>query len=230
MSRYEDHSDDDDPDMILARGRWQANARRALRGRRGQRALRQMREALMALPERRLIEGAMCTVGGIDRRAPEVSAGELAECRARATETAVRYGGDAASWADGAARGLQADRTAYREALEDEVARNNGCGVCLIGAYLWYLKVLDGMDPAEAFDALPTILGTEDGGLDETADYVVQVADIARTMAWELAFLNDERFGEQTPEGRWQAIAGWLDGMLGDSVILTQAQEAGRVG
>lgn len=46
---------------------WVANAERALKGRRGRQALRDLREALLALPEPRLIEGALCTVGSARR-------------------------------------------------------------------------------------------------------------------------------------------------------------------
>lgn len=41
---------------------WLANAERALKGKRGRQALRDLREALLALPEKKLIEGALCTV------------------------------------------------------------------------------------------------------------------------------------------------------------------------
>jgi tetratricopeptide (TPR) repeat protein len=42
---------------------WRANAERALKGKRGRKALAELREALRALPDKRLIEGALCTVG-----------------------------------------------------------------------------------------------------------------------------------------------------------------------
>lgn len=42
---------------------WRANVKRALKGRRGQKALREMREALLALPVKRLIEGSLCDLG-----------------------------------------------------------------------------------------------------------------------------------------------------------------------
>lgn len=61
---------------------WQANARRALKGRRGRKALAELREALLALPEKRLIAGALCTVGGEERMAEMTDQwvrGELAE-------------------------------------------------------------------------------------------------------------------------------------------------------
>lgn len=59
MSRYHDDGDYD----TMPAGLWDANLERALKGRRGQQVLRDLRDALAALPEPRLIEGALCTVG-----------------------------------------------------------------------------------------------------------------------------------------------------------------------
>lgn len=63
VSRFEDY----DCDSNLPAALWEANVRRSLKGRRGRRALAELREALMALPEHRLIEGALCTVGATQR-------------------------------------------------------------------------------------------------------------------------------------------------------------------
>ena len=69
MSRYNDYDDyDGEPEQILAQGRWEHNARVALKGKRGRKALTDLREALEALPQKRLIEGAVCTVGAQQRR------------------------------------------------------------------------------------------------------------------------------------------------------------------
>lgn len=71
MTRFGE-GDYDDEYWMLAMGRWEANLKRAIRGRRGQRVLRELREALLALPERRLVkgdlatpEGEVCTVGAL---------------------------------------------------------------------------------------------------------------------------------------------------------------------
>lgn len=67
MSRFADYDDDEwYPNQAAL---WQANAERALSGKRGRKALAELREALRALPERRLIEGALCTVNS-ETRAP----------------------------------------------------------------------------------------------------------------------------------------------------------------
>ena len=61
MSRFADEWDDY-PDYNNAADLWQANVQRALAGKRGKKALAELREALRALPEKRLISGALCTV------------------------------------------------------------------------------------------------------------------------------------------------------------------------
>lgn len=67
MSRFEDY---DYEEWFPNQGElWRANVQRALAGKRGKKALSEMREALLALPEKRLIAGALCTVGGVEQRA-----------------------------------------------------------------------------------------------------------------------------------------------------------------
>lgn len=66
MSRFDDERYDDE-EFPNEGAFWQANAQRALRGKKGRKALAEMREALLALPEKRLISGALCTVGGVSR-------------------------------------------------------------------------------------------------------------------------------------------------------------------
>ena len=81
MSRFED--DDDGEDFPNQAALWQANAERALRGKRGRQALRDLREALLALPEPKLIAGALCTVNPARRAAgrahPDWVLADLAE-------------------------------------------------------------------------------------------------------------------------------------------------------
>lgn len=157
---------------------WEANAERALRGKRGRRALRDLREALLALPEKKLIEGALCTVGSARRL------GELAV-----------YGG--------------------RIELADNV-EDNGEGVCAIGALLWHRMVKAGMDPAEAFESLPT-LDDSNHDLDDTARLAVSDAGLAYSLASNIAYKNDGTFGGKSPEGRHAAFMAWIDAELGGS-------------
>lgn len=61
MSRVSDY-DDYEEDFPNQAEFWQANAERALKGKRGRKALAELREALLMLPEKRLVEGAVSTV------------------------------------------------------------------------------------------------------------------------------------------------------------------------
>lgn len=61
MSRYYDG--DGDENFNNEGEFWQANYDRAMKGKRGRKALADLREALLALPEKKLIDRALCTVG-----------------------------------------------------------------------------------------------------------------------------------------------------------------------
>jgi hypothetical protein len=210
MSRYREYDDfEGQPEEILAMGRWEHNARAALKGKRGRKALAELREALMALPEHRLIEGAVCTVGAPARRAAL-----LAEAQADAERTRqgrIRWAAEHPDWAGAqanAARPAEPDTT-WVEELDDHVKRD-GEGVCAVGAFAWYRKVSAGMDPAEAFASLPDLADEGSDALTETAD-LGRDAGLTYTLAWELAYRNDETFGSCTPEERWEKFAAWID-------------------
>jgi hypothetical protein len=173
MSRFD--GEGDCPDYSNASELWQANVRRALAGKRGKKALAELREALRALPEKRLISGALCTVGGLSHpKAPTDG------------------------WC--------------REELEDKL-EEEGEGVCAIGAFLWHKKVKAGADPQAAFEELPLLLDFEHDAW-ETAE-AGRRAGLTTTLAWDLAYRNDERFGG-TPEERYEAFMAWLDEQLAE--------------
>lgn len=69
MSRYQDGDGDSDWNTVEL---WQHNLELALSGKRGKQALADLKAALEALPEKRLIERALCTVGGVEKR-PEIA-------------------------------------------------------------------------------------------------------------------------------------------------------------
>lgn len=137
MSRYNEGDGDEDFNNQWAF--YTANARRALKGKRGRKVLAELREALLALPEKRLIASAMCTVD-VERR--------------KAEHPDYEYDG-------------RTIPNYTRESIEELVAEQ-GEGVCAVGAYLWHRNVKAGMDPAEAFAQLPTLPGDE-SDLSETA-------------------------------------------------------------
>lgn len=170
MSRFGEY--DYDEDFANQAALWDANAKRALAGKKGKKALSELREALLALPEKRLISGALCTVGS--KRVEERT-----------------------SWA--------------REDIEEKV-KSEGEGVCAIGAFLWFKQVKAGADPEEAFSKLPTLLAS-DGGDIETAE-AGRDAGLTFTLAWILAYRNDEWYRDLTPEHRYIEFMRWLDERL----------------
>jgi hypothetical protein len=196
VSRFSDYDDYDDYETwALNRGRWEHNSRVALKGKRGRQALRDLREALMALPEHKLIEGAMCTVGAGKRKAALVAGAQS----------------QPTPW----------EQVAAAEAIGDldRHLEQDGEGVCGIGAYVWYQKVKAGMDPQEAFDSLPSVLDGEDGdSLDWTAR-LGEEAGLTFTLAWNLAYRNDQTYQysddkrrvRMTPEQRWEHFIRWID-------------------
>ena len=137
----------------------------ALAGKRGKQALADLKAALEALPEKRLIERALCTVGGAEKRP------ELAE--------------------------LDLDQPE---------------GVCAVGAYVWWQKVKQGKDPMQAFEELDT-LPDSDGDIWDTVE-AGKSAGLARVLAWELAYTNDETYGGLSPEDRYEKFMAWIDKQL----------------
>jgi hypothetical protein len=219
MSRLSDYDDfEGEPEQILAMGRWERNARVALKGKRGRKALAELWEALMALPVHRLIEGAVCTVGAETRRAALLAEAEADAGRAResALRLAVEYDAEgrpeiAARMRAAAERDRQPDTDRVEE-LDDHVKRD-GEGVCAVGAYAWHQKVKAGLDPVEAFAALPDLAEEGSDALTETAD-LGKGAGLTYTLAWELAYRNDETFSSCTPEERWEKFVAWIDAEL----------------
>ena len=201
MSRFNDYDDyEGEPEQILAQGRWEHNARVALKGKRGRKALQDLREALMALPEHRLVEGAVCTVGAEQRRATIA-----AEERAIWERMDPRW------------RPAEPDLEGVQDL--DALVRSEGEGVCAVGALVWHRKVKAGMDPAEAFASLPDLADEGTDALAETAHLAKEQAGLTFTLAWELAYRNDETFSRMTPEERWTAFVAWIDAELASEQV-----------
>lgn len=127
-------------------GMWQAIVSRALGGDRGQRALAEMEEALLALPEQKLIEGALA----------------------------------------------------------------NDEGVCGIGALVAHKRAKkDGIEMAAAMADLSRSEDSGEGDIHETA-YAGTGVGLRWSVAWHLAYLNDETFHEATPEQRYEKMLAWV--------------------
>ena len=169
MSRFGNWDDDGER---MPPALWEHNLWMALGGKRGQQALRELREALLALPERKLIGGAMCTVGASERRS---------------------------------------EYERYCGADFDEVVEREGEGVCAIGAFVWHRNVKAGMDPQEAFAKLPTLIGAVDGDESWRTANLGQSAGLTMTLAWHLAWMNDDGYEGLTPEERFDHFIDWID-------------------
>lgn len=169
---------------------WWHNAMRALKGTRGRKALAELREALLMLPEKRLVSGAISTA------ALAVDAEAMPD---------MRPGWDA--------NATLVPNYAKKDAL-DKCAQE-GIGVCAVGAYLLRKRVLElGETPEDAMRALPSASDI-DCDLHETAE-LGKRAGLAYSLAWMLADRNDETYGECTPEGRYERFLTWIDTELSE--------------
>ncbi len=64
MSRFGWMENDLDDDWALQHGRWIARTNKVLNGKPGRAALRELEAVLLAMPHKRLVEGALCETGG----------------------------------------------------------------------------------------------------------------------------------------------------------------------
>jgi len=178
MSRFEDVWED--CDGMIPPHLWDQIVSNALSGRRGQMALAELEEALLALPEKKLVEGHLAAEGSV--------------CAVGAFVAAQK---------------------AKKEGLEfaAAVAALNENGACLCG------HPRSAHDPAQAgnctgerWDGGPCTCSsydTEYEGAHDTAE-AGKAAGLTWSVAWHLAYLNDEKFGSATPEERYQRMLAWV--------------------
>lgn len=152
MTRYvSDDLDWDNARQCL----WDNAVRRATYSKRGQTVLREIEAALLALPEKRLIEGLLC----------------------------------------------------------------DGTGVCAVGALAAYRQVQQGQTWPEAFAVLDES-GDYDpddddsSSVDDTARFAEKRLKMAFSLAWDLAFDNDHRYGGLAPEDRYERVLKWVRGRI----------------
>lgn len=183
MSRY--NEDGDGAEYPNAGALWQNSIKQALRGKRGLQALIDLREALLALPEKKLIDRAFCTVAVkvpdalpvVPQWSPEVNF---------------------TTWYD--------DRQTVEKA---ELISEVGRGVCAVGAYVWWKRVKSGEDPQAVFESMPMLPDT-DSDMWETVS-AGRDAGLGVALSWEFAYQNDETFGGLSPEERYVQYLAWLD-------------------
>lgn len=183
MSRYND--DGGGAEYPNAGALWQQSIKLALQGKRGLQALTDLRDALLALPEKKLIDRALCTVGvEVPEQLPE----------------RIKWSPDV-------------DYDLYRKMLESiekaELVAEVGRGVCAVGAYVWWKRVRAGEDPQHVFESMP-ILSDEESNLWETVE-VGRDAGLGVALAWEFAYRNDEVYGGLDPEERYEKYLVWVE-------------------
>jgi len=182
MSRF---GDGDEEGMPLEL--WETVISNALGGPKGQTALAAMEEALLALPEPKLISGHLACDG-------QVCAVGAFVAHKKATEENA----DIQTVIDAMGAGVKCWCNHSRESHTD--------GAC--SGTLWQGKPCG----CSAYD--------QDGG--ET-DYETAAAGadagLPRTIAWHLAYLNDEQFASGTPEARYEQMLTFVRRAQGKPVL-----------
>lgn len=191
MSRFPE-GDEYDP---LAQGRWEANVVRSIKGRKGQKALRDLRDALLAMPEKRLIrddfatpDGEVCAVGAA-----------VAYQRAQAkgvtiTEAARELAAEDPDPWDGYTKNPETGR------YEKQVER------------VRYDAATRSMVPTGKF--FTETRYHDDDPADYTASRGKVEAGFSWTLAWQIGWQNDEGWGHLSPEQRWQKCLKWVESKL----------------
>jgi hypothetical protein len=163
---------------------WWANAQRALKGKRGRKALAELREALLMLPEKRLVAGAIST------------ATLKAEADAE-PDTLTDWQG-------------KTGPNIYKAQALTKCA-TEGIGVCAVGAYLLRKRVLATGEPVEvAMAALPSGTDIYDTALDDTVR-IAKRAGITQHLGCLLVQRNCEQYRTCTPEERYDRFFAWID-------------------
>lgn len=95
----------------------------------------------------------------------------------------------------------------------------------------WHRKVKAGMDPDEAFAALPVLPDSEPDAGYQTARLGRDELGLAFSLAWTIAEQNDAdyAFGALTPEARYAAFIVWIDKELATPTPAKPAPRPKRV-
>lgn len=204
---------------------WHANLRRSKRGRRGRAALLELREALLALPHKRLIRdrlaanGDVCTVGAIVliRKAKQLGSVELAQASLE----------DLDSWCDCQHRkGDHDDRgvclTCTKLRADDRLANEYSRRSWVFGPYEQLPRPwseahwVDRWPPRHPYGRCPGFTpwvphedDEDDDGDSSLTLSMAKEAGIPDMLAWWLVAENDDweyGLGEMSPEQRYAAV------------------------
>jgi hypothetical protein len=104
---------------------------------------------------------------------------------------------------------LIADEIVELGEWDEEVDRQIPTGaVCAVGAYAVYRATQGGKTREQALLDLAKDWGGERDCWQ--TEQLGRRVGLARTVAWELACVNDETFGHLTPDGRHAAVLAWV--------------------
>jgi hypothetical protein len=199
VSRYSDNEDG------IPWGMWEAIVGRALAGRRGQAAMAAMEAALLQLPAPRLAhghlaaDGTVCAVGALVAQARAAAQGvPLAEVvEAMNADVRCYCGHGRAQHAGG--RCMAARWRPYSTRRGEPLY---GCSErCYCGEYEREME-----------------------NLDSTSEVGMAEAGLGRTVAWHLAYLNDEQFHGATPEERYVLFLQYVRRAQGKPDTLVEVQ------
>lgn len=182
---------------------WEANLRRAMSGKRGQAALRDLEEALLELPEKKIIRGKIA-----DRRGQVCTVGLLALHRR------TRSGEDREAVL---AALVTPDFCTCMHDDQDHEHRTGRCQRCAAQAEEWHRRNAAGElrhwemrhepTPCQQFELDEDWTeGAEDL---ETAE-VGKSVGLAFCLAWHLGYLNDETWCSDTDEERYEHVLEWV--------------------
>jgi len=188
VSRYSDYDGEEwFPNQSAL---WQHNAELALKGKRGRKALAELREALLALPSKRLISGALCLVGVADKIQLESTVPGDEWPRWRLQEA--------------------------NQLIEDQ--GEGVCAVGALLWYRKVKSGVD-PETAFAELPLILSANEDEDGLEKTALLAESELGITYHLAWQLAYKNDESYDLCTPEERYSKFLFWLDKELGPVAV-----------
>jgi len=180
MSRFTDYDDEFYPNQAAM---WWANVSRALKGRKGQQALMDLEQALLDLPEKRLISGYLAADGEV------CALGALALSR-RVEQGEVR---------EQILASLEDKTPPVCECghLKREHAEDGHCEG-------WATSQRGCWEACTQFRLDADSHGNYDGS-DVSASAGVEVG-LTYTLAWRLAYLNDEDLAGLSPEQRYERV------------------------
>lgn len=181
MSRFDSLDDDGGIPM----GLWEQMVSNAITGKRGQAALAELELALEALPSKRLIYGSLAKEGTVCAVGAYV-----ASKRAERLKISFREAVEMLNLETQCACG-------HAYAAHDD-------GSCTAERYVFGAPLDQQLVPCSCEEFRP-----EEQYITETVEEGTGVG-LTYTIAWHLAYLNDEQFEEMSPEERYEATLGWV--------------------